>query len=290
MTSPGEPEWTPGALARMLGVSPNTLRTWDRRYGLGPTVREDGRHRRYSEGDERRLRRMVALTASGMSTAAAAAIARGESAESQSPGPAVEPLAPAAAVRGFLRAAARLDAPLMRDLARRLIAEHDVATAWEQVFTPVLVELGNGSAIEVEHMASASVQHALRQIPAAQERGRLPVLLACAPDEQHTLPLDALAAVLSERGCAHRSLGPRVPAPALVKAVDQLRPSATVVWAHTVALAGLVPLDDLLASGHTTVVVAGPGWMPEAVPPEVRQVRSLRGAVDVVSEICGIPV
>ncbi|MFC0542762.1 MerR family transcriptional regulator [Kutzneria chonburiensis] len=280
-----EPEWTPGALARMLGVSPNTLRTWDRRYGLGPTVRQDGRHRRYSEGDERRLRRMVALIASGMSTAAAAAIARGESA-SQAPSVAVEPFSPAAAVRGFRRAAARLDAPLMRELARRLIAEHDVATAWEEVFTPVLVELGAGSAIEVEHMASASIQHALRQIPAARERGRLPVLLACAPDEQHTLPLDALAAVLSEQGCAHRSLGARVPAPALVKAVDQLRPAVTVVWAHTEVLAGLVPLDDLLASGHTTVVVAGPGW--QSVPPDVRQVSSLREAVTVVSELSGI--
>ena len=288
MSSPGEPEWTPGALARMLGVSPNTLRTWDRRYGLGPTVREDGRHRRYSEGDERRLRRMVALTASGMSTAAAAAMARDESAEPQSPSGAADPFEPATAVRGFRRAAARLDAPLMRDLARRLIAEHGVATAWDEVFTPVLVELGNGSAIEVEHMASASIQHALRQIPTARERGRLPVLLACAPDEQHTLPLDALAAVLSERGCAQRSLGARVPAPALVKAVDQLRPTVTVVWAHTVALAGLVPLEDLLASGHTAVVVAGPGWLPDAVPPAVRQVGSLREAVAVVSEICGM--
>jgi len=288
MTSPGEPEWTPGALARMLGVSPNTLRTWDRRYGLGPTVRENGRHRRYSEADERRLRRMVALTASGMSTAAAAAIARGEAASEHSPGTAAEPFSAGTAVRGFRRAAARLDAPLMRDLARRLIAEHDVATAWEEVFTPVLVELGNGSAVEVEHMASASIQHALRQIPAARERGRLPALLACAPDEQHTLPLDALAAVLSERGCAHRSLGARVPAPALVKAVNQLRPSVTVVWAHTIALAGLVPLDELLASGHTTVVVAGPGWTPEAVPPDVRQVRSLREAAAVVSDIVSL--
>lgn len=31
---------TTGALARRLGVSPTTLRSWDRRYGLGPAVRE----------------------------------------------------------------------------------------------------------------------------------------------------------------------------------------------------------------------------------------------------------
>ena len=123
MTSPGEPEWTPGALARALGVSPNTLRTWDRRYGLGPSAREDGRHRRYSDGDARRLRRMVALTGSGMSTAAAAAAARGEVTELRSPAPAVEPRASKSSVRGFLHAASRLDAPLMRELAGQLIAE-----------------------------------------------------------------------------------------------------------------------------------------------------------------------
>jgi DNA-binding transcriptional MerR regulator len=272
----------------MLGVSPNTLRTWDRRYGLGPSVREDGRHRRYSELDAHRLRRMVGLIGSGMSTAAAAAIARGEPAP-ESPVPAVEPQSPqTSSVRGFLRAAARLDAPLMRKLAWQLIAEHGVAAAWEQVFTPVLVELGSGSGIEIEHMASASVQHALRQIPIPEEAGRLPALLACAPDEQHTLALDALAAVLSERGCAYRSLGARVPAAALVAAVGRLRPSATVVWAHTEELARLVPLADLLASGHTTVVVAGPGWASESVPAAARQVCSLREGVDAVLAIRGI--
>ncbi|MBK3637402.1 MerR family DNA-binding transcriptional regulator, partial [Streptomyces sp. MBT97] len=35
---------TTGALARRLGVAPTTLRSWDRRYGIGPAVRADGRH------------------------------------------------------------------------------------------------------------------------------------------------------------------------------------------------------------------------------------------------------
>lgn len=33
---------TTGAVARRLGVSPTTLRSWDRRYGLGPAVRAEG--------------------------------------------------------------------------------------------------------------------------------------------------------------------------------------------------------------------------------------------------------
>ncbi|RJQ66973.1 MerR family transcriptional regulator [Pseudonocardiaceae bacterium YIM PH 21723] len=290
MTSPGEPKWTPGALARMLGISPNTLRTWDRRYGLGPTVRKDGHHRRYSDHDLHRLRRMVTLTGNGMSTAAAAEAAKSGNAE---PAPAITLPADTAShstqasIRGLANAAARLDAPLMRELSRDLIDQHGVTMAWEEVFAPLLIELGGRSDVEIEHMASASLQHALRQVPLAEERGRLPVLLACAPDEQHTLAMDALAAALSERGCAYRSLGARVPAAALLNTVRRLRPAATVIWAHTAELARDVPVTDLRETGQTTLVVAGPGWMPGVVLDDVRRVTSLQQAVDTVLEICG---
>lgn len=53
---------TVGAVARRLGVAPATLRTWARRYGLGPSAHVAGAHRRYSPQDLARLdlmRRMV---------------------------------------------------------------------------------------------------------------------------------------------------------------------------------------------------------------------------------------
>src|ERR1700712_5609807 len=43
------------AAARRVGVAPSTLRTWDRRYGIGPTDHTPGRHRRYSPDDRPRL-------------------------------------------------------------------------------------------------------------------------------------------------------------------------------------------------------------------------------------------
>ena len=44
-----------GEVARRLGVSVTTLRTWHQRYGLGPSLHEAGRHRRYAEADLRKL-------------------------------------------------------------------------------------------------------------------------------------------------------------------------------------------------------------------------------------------
>ena len=64
-----------GEAARRRGVAAPTIRTWDRRYGLGPSYREPGRHRRYDEHDLARLELMRRLTVDGVAPAEAARIA-----------------------------------------------------------------------------------------------------------------------------------------------------------------------------------------------------------------------
>jgi MerR family transcriptional regulator, light-induced transcriptional regulator len=54
------------AVARLLGVAPGTLRTWDHRYGMGPSGHESGRHRRYTPADVARLQRMRWLLMQGV--------------------------------------------------------------------------------------------------------------------------------------------------------------------------------------------------------------------------------
>ncbi|MFJ7072256.1 MerR family transcriptional regulator [Streptomyces sp. NPDC098781] len=71
---------TTGEVARRLGVAPTTIRSWDRRYGLGPDARMGGRHRRWSPADVARLERMCALTATGLPPAEAARLALDEGA------------------------------------------------------------------------------------------------------------------------------------------------------------------------------------------------------------------
>ncbi|MGW5613416.1 MerR family transcriptional regulator [Streptomyces sp. NPDC003877] len=76
---------TTGEVARRLGVAPTTIRTWDRRYGLGPDAHTGGRHRRWTAGDVARLERMCALTATGIPPAEAARMVREESVPEEDP-------------------------------------------------------------------------------------------------------------------------------------------------------------------------------------------------------------
>jgi len=85
LTSTGEPDsvsdgrsLTVSAVARRMGVAPATLRTWDRRYGVGPSQHQAGSHRRYSERDVARLEHMRRLVIAGVAPADAARAALAE--------------------------------------------------------------------------------------------------------------------------------------------------------------------------------------------------------------------
>lgn len=70
------PRLTVAAVARRLGIAPGTLRTWDRRYGIGPTGHTSGHHRRYGADDIARLEQMQQALLRGASPAEAARYAR----------------------------------------------------------------------------------------------------------------------------------------------------------------------------------------------------------------------
>ena len=143
-----------------------------------------------------------------------------------------------AEIRGLARAAMALDAGSIRVAVERAVAEHGVIPTWTELLCPVLVAVGErwaatGEGVEVEHLLAETAGSALRAVSIAPEpRNGRPVLLACAPEEQHSLPLAALAAALAERGIGARLLGGGLPLPALRAAVRRTGPAALMVWAH----------------------------------------------------------
>lgn len=267
-----EPALTVAAVARRLGIAPATLRTWDRRYGLGPSDHATGRHRRYDSQDVARLDLMQRALLRGASPAEAARYALTAQPDdgnttvttSLAPMARVLPLPGAGRyARGFARAVLAMDSVAAQRLLADAIAAGGVPNAWDDVVRPVLTAITHrwahtpDAAIETEHLLYECVLAALiRATPlVTRPYNPRPVLLAGAPGDQHTLPLYGLAATLAERGVGTRMLG-ALPADTLTAAIRRLAPAAVVVWAQLPATAE----PARVRHRRTRLFLGGPGW------------------------------
>lgn len=289
-----------GAVARRLGIAVTTLRTWHQRYGLGPGGHAPGHHRRYDTDDLRRLETMRRLTAHGVPAAEAAriALATPADAEPEPPRPQRDGGGHTVAVgragaeaRGLARAAMRLDALTVRDLVEQAVVEHGVVSTWQDLLCPVLVGIGTRHAatsrlIEVEHLVSRCITEVFGAVPRPAPGTPVPVLLSCADDEQHSLPLEALSAALAERGIGSRLLGARVPARSLLDAVRRTGPALVLIWSHAPQTADTGVLSDLLTmpGRPALVVAAGPGW-PDDLPDGVLTPDTLAAALTLATSV-----
>ncbi len=275
--------WTPGKVAELLGVSPVTLRTWAARYGVGPSLRDDGRHRRYSDADVRRLQHMQRLIDRGLRAREAAAAVFSGSAGALPDVPAgrrIEELEAAAEGVDFASLAALLD---------ELLDALGPARAWTDVLAPVLGQLGGrwlrgDVCFESEWALTGEISLALQRYGArfANTPPGRAVLLACCPDERHSLPLEVLRAVLAEIGIPAVYVGQLVPAETTAAIAAKLAPAAVFLWSMSAAT-----VDDALARRLSRrgceVVLAGPGWQNLARR-EVAWVNDLAGAVELAAE------
>ncbi|MFF8572351.1 MerR family transcriptional regulator [Streptomyces sp. NPDC015408] len=288
---------TTGEVARRLGVAPTTVRSWDRRYGLGPAAHTGGRHRRWTADDLARLERMCALTATGLPPAEAARLALGEAAPDAPPrrtAPRPQPPERSRAgtgmrlgdvrqeCKGIARSALRLDAAALDKLLEDAIEEHGLVAAWTEVIMPTLQAVGRKwetageRYVEVEHFLSWHVSGALRRHapPVVADRPGATTVLACVPAENHTLPLEVLAAALAERGLPVRMFGGALPVESLVTAVRRTGPAAVGLWAQSRTTASR-PLAQHVsaiewgvrgARRKPVVLTLGPGWAGQTSP------------------------
>ncbi|MQA09657.1 MAG: MerR family transcriptional regulator [Pseudonocardiaceae bacterium] len=299
------------AVARRLGVAPATLRTWDRRYGLGPREHISGRHRRYGPADIARLEVMRRALLRGVSSAEAAhyALTSERAVPEMIPDPrdageppGVEsvvgeldrPAGGARLARGVFRAASAMDALALRQLLDHTIAERGVLRAWREIIEPAFGALSHDAdsadrAPEVSHLFAECVLAAvLRATPAVSAPRQLrPVLLCCPTARRCGLPMYVVDAALCERSVSTQILGAALPVDVLVSAARRTQPCVVALWAQHPRHARPEVFDELAALRRVpTMLACGPGWTSSTMPADVDWLLEPDAVVRTIMDSC----
>ena len=289
-----EEKLTVAAVARRIGVAPATLRTWDRRYGLGPSDHEEGEHRRYCPNDVAKLTMMRRLIVAGVTPA--------EAAEQAKSCKTIVPLMKIVkefevreeVVDALYKALQALDGVFVETTLAHEIDTYGVEGAWSDVIVPVLFLIGeewenNQKGIEVEHLFSEILKRTMhnRVVELKKPINPRPVLLAAVGEELHSLPVYALAAALCERNIQTSVLGARTPLEALSAMVTRCAPPAIFLWAQLPKNAESKYLNEIPAIRPAPrIVVGGPGW--DAIScDEVVRAEGLEQACEEITQALG---
>lgn len=208
------------AVARRTGIASDTLRKWERRYGVLRPNRTTGGQRRYDDSDVARVEWLRDRLAEGLRISEAAALLdpAGESAVA-SAGELREALVEAAHAGDSVRLAA---------LVEQAFTLHALAPAIEEIVQPALETIGAGwidrsGAIAEEHLLTETVRARLERMLADRRPGvRGKAVLACGPQERHDLGLLALAVLLQADGWLVAYVGADVPLDAVVELAEQI--------------------------------------------------------------------
>lgn len=292
--APVEEKLTVAAVARRIGVAPATLRTWDRRYGLGPSEHVEGQHRRYRPQDLARLTMMRRLIIAGVSPSEAA-----EQAKSFKGVVKISKLVKEFEVRedvvdALYKALQGLDRTFVETSLAHEINTYGIEGAWTDVIVPTLFLIGdewenNQKGIEVEHLFSEILKNAFysRTVALANPFNPRPVLLAAVGEEVHSLPVYALAAALCERNIESYVLGARTPMEAISTMVTRCAPPAIFLWAQLPQNADTKYWQEMPSIRPAPrIVVGGPGWdAVECV--SVIRAEGLEHACDEITQAIG---
>jgi methanogenic corrinoid protein MtbC1 len=251
------PTYNLRAVIRATGVAADTLRAWERRYGLPMPQRTRGGHRLYSEWDIHVIQWLVSRQSEGLSISRAVSrwndlIAAGTDPLTGSSGPTLPP--PAAPAPGpshidilraeWLQACLAYDEAAAESALNQAFGTFPAEAVLTGVLQASLHEIGEmwlrGQAtVQQEHFMSALCMRRLDALIEATSpaSNRETIVLACPESELHVLPLLFLHALLSRAGRRAVFLGADVPMAQLESTVRDVRPTLVVMAAQQLATA-----------------------------------------------------
>lgn len=254
-----------GELSRRVGVSPELLRAWERRYGLLDPGRSPGRFRLYSDEDVERVRAMKEHLGRGLSAAEAARLAR-DAHVGTAPG---EMLADDAILQSTVaelrRALDAFDEAGGNAVFDRALAAFGLETLLLDVVLPTLNDVGarweSGElTVAQEHFASNLLRGRLLGLARGWGQGGGPrALLAAPPGEHHDLGLIVFGLALRAHGWRVIFLGADTPLSTVADTVSRLSPDVVVLAALMQSRFGSVADELAELAASTRVLLAGTG-------------------------------
>lgn len=248
-----------GEFARRVGVNPELLRAWERRYGLLKPVRSAGGFRLYSAEDAERVARMRRALDDGLSAAEAAQVALAEDVASPTEFPGRN------ASDRLFEAIERFDEDAVHTVLDDALAAFSLEAVLRDVVFPTLRRVGESWAagemdISQEHFASNIIRGRLMSLARLWGRGGGPLaLLACLPGEAHDITLVAFGLVLRSHGWRILFLGADTPIETVIATAQMTRPAVAVLatFDSSRIASQSAALRDLAAA--VPLVLAGPG-------------------------------
>lgn len=242
-----EPLYNIKAIVQKTGIPADTVRAWERRYGVPHPQRTATGRRLYSEHDIRVIRWLRERTARGMTISQAiqqlrslndAAFVLATVAEDRGP------RTPVALVDEILTALLAFDEGTASTAVSEAFALYRIEEVCLQIFSPVLVEIGERwhrkeATVAQEHFASHFIQRRLTALLQAYTptSGRGRIVTACAPDELHELGILMLSVFLVRRAWQVIYLGANVPLADLLQTAVRLQPALVCLSATNVLTA-----------------------------------------------------
>ena len=228
------------AVERDTGLSKDTLRVWERRYGFPTPGRDAVGERAYTLAQVEKLRIVKRLLDAGhrpgrivpLETLALQQLADQTVDQPQRHTSSAAALLEMADLRAYLALIRSHDVSALRSELMRLLARSGVARFVNEVVAPLSAAVGDAwirGQMEIfeEHAYTELLQTVLRQaiagIPAAAETDRPRVLLTSFPNEPHGLGLLMVEALLRLEGCECVSLGVQTPVWDIVRAASAYR-------------------------------------------------------------------
>lgn len=283
--SPDTPVYNLKAVVRETGLKPDTIRAWERRYGLPEPRRTESGHRLYSHNDIKMLKWLVARQAEGMSISRAIVLWRRlvdtdiDPADVAAPGlsPSRPQLSgvPTPVIVGadnltqlrdaWLNACLRFDEQAAERVISQAFALFSVEVVCVELLQRGLALIGQGwfegrITVQQEHFASALATRRLEALLAVTPPPTRPnrILVGCPPEETHTFAPMLLALLLRRQGWDVIFLGADIPLTNLIATTQAARPQLVVLVAQQLyTAASLLEMGRLLFSEQVPMAFGG---------------------------------